>query len=130
MFCTKQLNSSPQSTGQWGETQAVKHLTRLGYTIVATNYRKRYGEIDIIAQQGETLVFIEVKCRQGRSFGSPLEAVDQRKQQRICRVAAEYLQSHHGGDRTARFDVIAVQPAAGRPEAVIDHIENAFDFCL
>lgn len=130
MFWKKKSAASPQRTGKWGETQALDYLTRLGYTIVATNYRKRYGEIDIIAREKDVLVFVEVKCRSGRAFGSPLEAVDLRKQQRICRVAMEYLQTHHDGEGNARFDVIAVCPSPGKESAVIEHIENAFDFSL
>lgn len=120
--------SSSQSSGQWGEAQALHHLRGRGYAIIATNYRKRYGEIDIIARDGDTLVFIEVKYRRHAGYGSGLEAVDLRKQQRLCRVAAEYLQSHHQGDGNARFDVIAVSPRADGVGAMIDHIENAFDF--
>ncbi|MGD9948330.1 MAG: YraN family protein [Desulfobulbus sp.] len=134
MFWKKKTKSSPQHTGQWGETQALNHLVQRGYTIVATNYRKRYGEIDIIALEGDVLVFVEVKCRNRQTFGSPFEAVDLRKQQRICRVAMEYLQSHQCGECNARFDVIAVQPAPGealgKGSELIEHIENAFDFSL
>ena len=130
MFWKQKTGPSPQTTGQWGETQALHHLAEHGYRIVATNYRTRYGEIDIIAQDGETLVFIEVKCRSHHGFGSALEAVDFRKQQRICRVAIEYLQSHRGGEGGARFDVIAVHRQSGKGPAVIEHIENAFDFSL
>lgn len=125
-------NSPPapttQSSGQWGESQALHYLRTKGYTIIATNYRKRYGEIDIIARDGDTLVFIEVKYRRHAGYGSGLEAVDGRKQQRLCRVAAEYLQTHHKADCNARFDVIAVSPQANGGGAMIDHIENAFDF--
>lgn len=130
MFWKKKSAACPQRTGKWGETQALHYLTRLGYTIVAINYRKRYGEIDIIARKNDVLVFVEVKCRSGNTFGTPLEAVDLRKQQRICRVAMEYLQSHQEGTGNARFDVIAVWPSQGKESAVIEHIENAFDFSL
>ncbi|WP_448872017.1 YraN family protein [Desulfobulbus propionicus] len=130
MFWKRKANPSTLSTGQWGEAQALRHLAERGFRIVATNYRKRYGEIDIIANDDETLVFIEVKCRSHQGFGSALEAVDFRKQQRICRVAMEYLQSHQVGMASARFDVIAVYRQTGREAAVIEHIENAFDFSL
>lgn len=121
-------HSSPQTSGQWGEAQALHHLRAQGFAIIATNYRKRCGEIDIIARDGDTLVFIEVKYRSHSAFGSPLEAVDGRKQQRLCRVAAEYLQSHRQGECNARFDVIAVTPRQDGEGAVIEHIVNAFDF--
>ena len=125
-------NSPSQPTtrtrGQWGEAQALLHLRARGYTIIETNYRQRYGEIDIIACDNSTLVCIEVKYRRHTGYGSGLEAVDLRKQQRLCRVAAQYLQSHHMGDCHARFDVIAVSPPVYGGAAMIDHIENAFDF--
>jgi len=128
----KQRPSAAHHTGQWGETLALNHLVRRGYTVVATNYRKRFGEIDIIARDKDILVFVEVKCRSKLTFGSPLEAVDRRKQQRMCRVAMEYMQSHKCGECNARFDVIAVQPdpqsLPGKGQALIEHIENAFDF--
>ena len=134
MFWMKKKASSSQDTGRWGESQALHHLVRRGYTVVATNYRKRFGEIDIIARDRDVLVFIEVKCRGRLTFGTPLEAVDRRKQQRICRVAMAYMQSHQCGECNARFDVISVQPdpqsPAGKGQALIEHIENAFDFSL
>ncbi len=120
--------STTRSSGQWGEAQAIKHLRTQGYTIIETNYRQRYGEIDIIARNDNTLVFVEVKYRRHAGYGTGLEAVDLRKQQRLCRVAAHYLQSHQLGDCNARFDVIAVSPGADGAGAMIDHIENAFDF--
>lgn len=128
MVWKRPSRQSPQTRGQWGEAQALQHLRQRGYAILATNYRKRFGEVDIIARDGDTLVFIEVKYRSHGGFGSPLEAVDGRKQQRLCRVAAEYLQSHRLGEHSARFDVIAVSPGREGEGAVIDHIANAFDF--
>ena len=130
MFWKKKTTSSRQNTGQWGETQALQYLRKKGYAIVATNYRKRFGEIDIIATKDDVMVFIEVKCRRGQSFGSPLEAVDFRKQQRISRVAMEYIQAQQAGECNARFDVIAVELLPGKEHARIEHIENAFDCIL
>jgi putative endonuclease len=130
MFWKKTATPSTRTTGQWGESQALQYLADRGYTIVTTNYRKRYGEIDIIARDGSTLVFVEVKCRSHHAFGSGLEAVDMRKQQRICRVAAEYLQTHQHGEIGVRFDVIAVHRRPGHQAAVIEHVENAFDYSL
>ncbi len=72
MFWMKRKASSSQNTGQWGEALALNHLSRQGYTVVATNYRKRFGEIDIIARDNDVLVFIEVKCRSKSTFGSHL----------------------------------------------------------
>ncbi len=116
--------------GRQGEELAQEYLLRLGYRIVARNYRRPFGEIDIIAQDGETVVFVEVKSRHSTAFGSPLEAVDGRKQRQLSRVAQEYLHRHHLGDSTARFDVIAVRIHRDSRPATIEHIQNAFDFAL
>lgn len=122
-------SSSPlpgQKTGPWSESQAAQHLARQGYGILATNYRKRYGEIDIIARKRELVVFVEVKYRKSTAFGSGMEAVDLRKQQRICRVALEFLQERQIADCAVRFDVIALQPGTDG-HLVLEHLENAFD---
>ena len=103
---------------------AVAHLERLGYTIHRRNYRFHRGEIDIVAQDGDTLVFVEVKTRASKSFGDPEEAVTFRKMSQIRKIALGYLSERRGGDRECRFDVIAVEYVEGRP--VIRHIENAF----
>lgn len=112
--------------GGSGEDIAAAFLQGLGYIILTRNYRKRFGEIDIIAEEGDTLVFVEVKTRSSAVFGSPLEAVDARKQQRMAKAALAYLSSRKLHDRAARFDVVAVhlQPQQ-RPR--IEHVRNAFD---
>jgi putative endonuclease len=118
------------STGRRGESLALEFLIGLRYAIVEKNYRKQYGEVDIIARDGDTLVFIEVKTRQTTVFGTPFEAVDARKQRQISRIAQEYIQSHRLGDEPARFDVIAVRLERDNQPATIDHMKNAFDFVL
>ena len=118
------------STGRRGESLALEFLIGLRYAIVEKNYRKQYGEVDIIARDGDTLVFIEVKTRQTTVFGTPFEAVDARKQRQISRIAQEYMQSHRLGDEPARFDVIAVRLERDNQPATIDHMKNAFDFVL
>jgi len=117
-------------TGRLGESLAAEFLTRRRYVIVAKNYRKPYGEVDIIARDGDTLVFVEVKTRQSLEFGSAFEAVDGRKQRQLCRIAQEYLQSHGLLEAPARFDVIAVRLDNDNRPVAIDHIKNAFDFAL
>jgi putative endonuclease len=118
------------STGRRGESLALEFLIGLRYAIVEKNYRKQYGEVDIIARDGDTLVFIEVKTRQTTVFGTPFEAVDARKQRQLSRIAQEYIQSHRLGDEPARFDVIAVRLERDNQSATIDHMKNAFDFVL
>lgn len=121
-------NATTAETGRLGEALAQEFLVGQRYGIVRTNYRKSYGEIDIIAQDGGTLVFIEVKTRHSSVFGTGFEAVDIRKQRQISRVAQEYLQAHRLDDMPARFDVIAVRLDRANGPAAIDHIKNAFDF--
>ena len=113
------------SLGRWGEQQAARYLRRRLYRIVATNYRCRHGEIDLIAQRGKTLAFVEVKTRRGRCFGAPQEAVTPRKQQQIIATANHYLMTQQPSMQTLRFDVIAVDVDGERTQ--IDHIVDAFE---
>lgn len=124
----KKRSATTAETGRLGETLALEYLTGLRYSIDRTNYRKSYGEVDIIARDGGTLVFIEVKTRRSSAFGSGFEAVDARKQRQISRIAQEYLQANRLEDMPARFDVIAVRLDRANGPAAIDHVKNAFDF--
>ncbi|MCK5242926.1 YraN family protein [bacterium] len=95
--------------GEIAEAQAAAFLTSQGYRLHCKNYRCRYGEIDIIAWEGKTLCFIEVKSRASREFGIPAEAVNRKKQRKIGKVAAHYLVCHfYGQDLACRFDVVSV----------------------
>ncbi|QBD83742.1 YraN family protein [Ktedonosporobacter rubrisoli] len=98
-----------QKLGYLGESLAVERLISLGYTLLQRNYRCQYGEIDLIAEQGEDLVFVEVKLRRGTDYGLPEEAITRRKWQRIERAATYYLGSHVCDERSWRIDVVAVQ---------------------
>ncbi len=101
--------------------QAVGYyLEQQGYLILEYNYRCRLGEIDVIAVDGEYLVFCEVKYRQSNSKGSPLEAVDVRKQRTIYQCASYYLTVHKMNDMPCRFDVIGIEGSR------ITHIKDAF----
>lgn len=102
------------------ERMAGEYLEQLGYTVLEYNYRCRAGEIDLIARDGQYLVFCEVKYRADARAGSPLEAVDARKQQTIFRCAMFYLTVHHMQDIPCRFDVIGIQGGQ------VAHIKNAF----
>ncbi|HHL35609.1 MAG TPA: YraN family protein [Desulfobulbaceae bacterium] len=116
------------SVGRYGEDIAAAWLSEHGYVIVERNYRRRFGEVDIIAEQDGYLVFIEVKTRSSSRFGTPFDAVTLKKQQQLSRIAGEYLQ-HHGQTNTrCRFDVLAVRLEAGKPPKV-DVIVNAFEAC-
>ena len=119
--------------GVKGEEIAGRYLKGRGYRIIERNYRNRLGEIDIIAEQGEDLVFIEVKTRTDSSFGTPFESVTVQKQKQLARVALEYLNTQGNHDRPARFDVIGIRlKEAGADmfhEAEIELLQNAFDLC-
>jgi len=108
-----------------GETLACEALTRLGYAILARRYRTRVGEIDIVARDGRTLVFVEVKCRASGRCGHPAEAVTPRKQRRVAAMANWYLSEHGLHGTLCRFDVVAVGLRPGEAPA-IDVIRDAF----
>ncbi len=112
-------------TGKKGEELAAAHLTEAGYRIIERNYRCFFGEIDIVAEEGETLVFVEVKSRRSDAYGAPQLAVGREKQNKISRIALHYLSERHQRHRPARFDVVAVNllPAGER----IELIRNAFE---
>jgi putative endonuclease len=110
--------------GKTGEDLACGELERRGYAIVARRYRCRGGELDIIARDGQTLVFVEVKARDSHAFGDAAEAVTWRKQQRIVRLATEYVMRHHFNDDPCRFDVVSIHFEDERP--VIEVYQNAF----
>jgi len=114
--------------GQEGEHYVAKYLKKKGYQILDKNYRCKLGEIDIIARDGEELVFIEVKTRSGLSHGSPAAAVDVRKQRQISRTAQWYLAEQTLFDSPARFDVICLLFDDTR-QLTVEHISNAFDLC-
>ncbi len=111
--------------GRIGEDLACDELERRGYAILARRYRSRAGEIDIVARDGRTVVFVEVKAREGQAFGDGAEAVTAFKRQRIGRVALDYLARHRLTECPCRFDVVAV--GLGTGEAAIDVYQNAFD---
>lgn len=111
--------------GKTGEDLAVRELERRGYEIVARRWRQRRGEIDIIARDGATLVFVEVKARDGVAFGDGAEAVTGLKRRRITQLAEEYLARHRLVDCPCRFDVVSVHVDSGRP--VVEVFQNAFD---
>ncbi|HVC20543.1 MAG TPA: YraN family protein [Vicinamibacterales bacterium] len=109
-----------------GENLACAALRRRGYEIVARRHRSRLGEIDIIARDGRTLVFVEVKARSGSDYGSGADAVTVWKQRHILRVAEEYLASRGLSDTPCRFDVVVVQ-WEGEGRATVEVIRSAFD---
>ncbi|MGI6655667.1 MAG: YraN family protein [Desulfobulbus sp.] len=119
---------TPQEKGRIGEELALDYLREQGYGIAEKNYRTPYGEVDIVARDGQTMVFVEVKTRSSSRFGTPFDAVDSRKQLHLCRAARAYLHCHGLAGTSARFDVISVELSrtdGGEPR--ITHLQNAFD---
>lgn len=98
-----------RSTARRGETLAAAFLRLKGYRIEARNWRCAFGELDIVAWQRRTLVFVEVKARTGRSAGAPEDAVDARKRQKLVRLAQAFLATWRGDPPPCRFDVISVE---------------------
>jgi putative endonuclease len=108
-----------------GEALAADHLQSLGYTIVGTDVRTPIGQLDLVAMDGRTLVFVEVKARAGHRFGLPQEAVDRRKIRKLRQLAMYYLKMRqHSGP--VRFDVVGLTMADGAAPK-IDHVKNAID---
>ena len=117
----------PRSLGYRGERAAERYLRRLGYVIVARSELNKLGEIDLIAVDGRTVVFVEVKTRTSRQAGHPADAVDADKQARMTKAALAYLKRHDLLEHACRFDVIAVTwPDHGRQPS-IEHFKNAFE---
>ena len=113
-----------QALGKLGEDLACVELQRRGYAILERRYRTRVGEIDIIARQDATLVFVEVKTRAGIEFGGGASAVSVWKQRRVARMAADYLARRRLSEVPCRFDVVAVDFRDGKPS--IEVYANAF----
>ncbi len=113
--------------GKLGERHAVRFLSKAGFAIVARNYRTPLGEIDIVARDGETLAFIEVKTRSSKAFGLPQEAVDRRKQRQLIRAAQVFLKAHGELDVPCRFDVVAVTTGRSARAPEVTLIRGAFD---
>ena len=124
MFKTKDVTRI--LTGKKGESLAADYLKKNGYEILEKNFRCPLGEIDMIARDNEGLVFLEVKTRRSDDLGYPEEAVDRKKQTKISRLAAYYLQTKNLTNTQARFDVVAITMSGGSTEVKL--IKNAFDF--
>ncbi len=131
-FLSRSLNSKQQDRavdrlGPRGERAAEKFLKRLGYTILHRGYRIMGGELDLVAVDGRTVVFIEVKTRHSHDAGHPTEAVDQRKQQQLTQLATAYLKRYHLLEYSSRFDVVAITWPAHQRRPTIEHIKHAFE---
>ena len=114
--------------GAWGEAQAAAYLRKKRYKIVTTNYRCRFGEIDLIVSNRKYLVFVEVKMRKNNLFANAYEFVDSHKQQRL-RTTAELYLSQNPTNLQPRFDVVEIYAPEGiaTTKPIIHHMEGAFE---
>lgn len=115
------------SLGKLGEELALEALKKNRYRILEQNYRCPWGEIDLIARDGNTLVFVEVKTRSSSLFGSPLHSVGRSKQRKLVKSAMNYLNAHGLHHSDCRFDVVSVMIDPDRHKNHVEVIEDAFD---
>ncbi|MGH7927091.1 MAG: YraN family protein [Candidatus Binatia bacterium] len=118
------VENQKQALGREGERIAEQFLKKKGYKLVERNYRCRGGEVDLIVLDRRILVFVEVKTRTDHGFGSPLEAVEPRKQRRMILAAQLFLHQKNLHERDARFDVVGISWPGTEP--LVEHIQNAF----
>ena len=119
------MSRTRQALGEIGENLACEELERRGYAVLARRYRSRGGEIDIVASEGATVVFVEVKTRDGSAYGTGADAVTWTKRRRIVAAATDFLVRERLTDRPCRFDVVSIVVGAEGPE--IQVISHAFD---
>jgi len=119
------VSTPRQRLGDLGEKAAEDLLAAQGYRIVARKHRCSRGEVDLVAERGELLVFVEVRTRATAAFGGPEETVGAAKQQRVVRAARDFLARWRGPPRVARFDVVAIVDHPEGPR--LSHIPGAFD---
>ena len=119
------MEDTKRARGIRGEDLAVTYLKKKGYKVIERNYRCQWGEIDLIARDGKTLIFVEIKSRSSSDFGLPQDAVDRFKQEKLIHAAKAYMAEHHLQETIpARFDVVAVQLTPSGPE--MELIKDAF----
>ncbi len=117
--------SARRKLGEFGERVAVQHLQSKGYRIRERNFRTREGEIDIIAESGDTLAFVEVRCRKGGAMGPAIESLGLTKQRRLVSMAEAYGQARENLPANWRIDVIAIDLAGDGRLLSLQHIEGA-----
>lgn len=121
------MPSKAQELGSQAERVAEEYLRQHGLRVAARNWHCRWGEIDIVAEQGDELVFVEVKARRSLKFGTPEESFTRAKQQKLLRTAWTYLDSVKATDRDWRFDLIAIELDPAGDPVRLDHYENALE---
>ena len=119
------MSDARQTLGKIGEDLACAELQRRGYAILARRYRRRGGELDIVARDGQTIVFVEVKTREGCEFGAGAESVTRFKRRRMANVALDFLARNKLAESPCRFDVVSIDVGESKPK--IELYQNAFD---
>lgn len=121
------MRPSRDALGRRGEDEAARYLRSIGYRIVATRERILRGDIDLVALDGRTVVFVEVRSRSSTAHGHPAETVGYHKQRRVAQLAAAYIRRHRLEDCSVRIDVVTVtfDGTEGRPQ--VEHFQNAFE---
>ena len=117
----------PRDLGSRGERAAARFLRRRSYKIVVRRDRSRIGELDMVAVDGRTVVFVEVKTRISDAAGHPAEAIGPEKRRKLTRLALAFLKRHDLLENSARFDVIAVTWPKDARRPTIEHFQNAFE---
>lgn len=112
------MSMQRRRTGMAGEKAARDYLEKKGYRIEQLNYRCYFGEMDIVARDGASLVFVEVRTRTGFYFGTPAESFTARKMTRLKKLAMHYMQHHYGQELSCRFDLIAIRMDRGTGEVM------------
>jgi len=121
------MNSAQKRLGHAGEEIAARELTRRGYIVRERNWRCFEGELDIIAEHGDTLVFVEVRTRRGDQLGTPEESITPAKRRRLVAAAQKYIQTHGMEERDWRIDLAAVEMSTQGKLMRVDIIENAIE---
>ena len=121
------MTKSRQALGKWGETLAADFLNDEGYIIIERNYRTPYGEIDLVAQDGDILVFVEVKTRTSDAFGFPEESITSQKREHLISASQAILQSMSNPPINWRIDVIAIRKVKSADYPEIIHFKNAIN---
>jgi putative endonuclease len=121
------MRPSRDTLGHRGEAEAASYLRSIGYRIVATRERILRGDIDLVALDGRTVVFVEVRSRSSTAHGHPAETIGYHKQRRVAQLATAYIRRHHLEDCSVRIDVVTVtfDGPEGRPQ--VEHFQNAFE---
>jgi putative endonuclease len=126
MFFRPRKPLSRQQLGALGERHAARMLRARGFRLLEANYRTKFGELDLIARDGDTLVFVEIRTRTSEAVVTPMESVNAEKQARIARLARYYRRARRLSDCHCRYDVVEVLATPTGTVRAVRHIENAF----